>query len=283
MTISIRSNVSSLTAQRHLFTNNQGFQRSMERLSSGYRINRAADDAAGLAISENLRTQIRSLNQAKRNANDGISLIQTAEGALIEVSNILVRMRELAVQASNDTLVARDRSFLNSEFTMLKEEIDRISSATEFNGQYLLNGAQSTGGVELQIGITTASTDRLTVTIADSGVSTLGSTGNSALSETELLVKTSARNAMDVIDSAIDDVSEIRSRMGAFQNRLTSTVVSLANSAENITAANSRIRDVDVAEESAEMTRNQILINSTTSMLAQANQAPNSVLQLIQG
>jgi len=281
MSLSIRSNVGSLTAQRHLMSNNKAFSLSMERLSSGYRVNRAADDAAGLAISENMRSQIRSLNQAKRNANDGISLIQTAEGSLIEVSSILVRMRELSTQSANDTLADRDRTFLNSEYSMLKDEIDRIASSTEFNGKQLLNGAQSADGVVFQIGINNQTYDRLTVTIADTGVSSIGD-GNS-VDSTDILSRTNSQTAMDSIDAAINDISEVRSKLGAYQNRLSSTIVSLSNSSENLTAANSRIRDVDVAEESAAMTRNQILVNSTVSMLSQANQSPNIALQLLQG
>ena len=246
--------------------------------------NSAADDAAGLAISENLRAQTRSFNQAKRNANDAISLIQTAEGALNEVSNILVRMRELSVQAANDTLIARDRTFLNSEYSQLIVEINRISSSTEFNGKSLINGAVSASGLSFQIGIDNQSYDRLSVTIANMAATSIGSyTSGSALSTTEVLTKTNARVAMDVIDTAINEVASTRSSLGAYQNRLTSTIVNLANSAENLTAANSRIRDTDVAEETAAMTRSQILVQSTTSMLAQANQSPNMVMQLLQG
>ena len=279
--MTIRSNVPSLTAQRNLMNNQKAFANSMERLSSGYRINRASDDAAGLAISENLRAQIRSLNQARRNANDAISLIQTAEGALNEVSNILVRMRELSVQGSNDSLIARDRTFLNSEFSMLKVEIDRISDSTEFNGQKLLNGNVSSSGLSFQIGIDNQSYDRLTVTISDTGSDKIGSSGSSAVTNTDILVRTNAQNALDVIDAAINDIAQTRSNLGSYQNRLQSTIINLSNSAENLTAANSRIRDVDVAEESAAMTRNQILGQSTTSMLAQANQGPQMVMQLL--
>ena len=281
MGFSIRSNPLSLNTQKVLRTNQAQLNTSLERLSSGFRINKAADDAAGLAISENFRAQIKSFDQARRNANDGVSMLQVAEGAMNEVSNILTRMRELAVQSSNDTLIARDRSFLNSEFSALQDEIDRISEVTEFNGKFLVNGNLSASGVDFQIGIEATTNDRLTVTLADIDTSSIGSSGSSALSETQLTEKTSARNALDVIDAAINDVAQQRSNIGAHQNRLSSTIVNLSNSAENITASNSRIRDVDVASESANMTRNQILVQAGSSMLAQANQAPQMAMQLL--
>jgi len=270
-----------LNTQRTLHNNQREMQNSLERLSSGYRINKSGDDAAGLAISENLRAQIRSFGQAKRNANDGVSMLQVAEGAMNEVSNILTRMRELSVQASNDTLVARDRSFLNSEYSALKGEIDRISEVTEFNGQYLINGAISASGLDFQVGIENSTNDRITITLADIDTSSIGSSGNSALSETQLTEKTSARNALDVIDEAIADLAQGRSEIGAKQNRLGSTIVNLDNSIENVTAANSRIRDVDIAEETAKLTRHQILVQAGTSMLAQANQLPNLSMALL--
>ena len=196
----LRSNPVALNTQRQLTTNQNSLNKSLERLSSGFRINKAADDAAGLAISENFRAQIKSFNQARRNANDGISMLQVAEGAMNEISNILTRMRELSVQASNDTLIGRDRSFLNSEFSMLKDEVDRISEVTEFNGKFLINGTISASGVDFQIGIEATSNDRLTVTLGDCGTAAIGSTGSSTLNNTQLTEKTSARNALNVID-----------------------------------------------------------------------------------
>jgi len=249
-------------------------------LSSGFRINKAADDAAGLAISENFRAQIKSYNQARRNANDGVSMLQVAEGAMNEVSNILTRMRELSTQAANDTLVARDRSFLNSEYSSLKAEIDRISEVTEFNGTFLVNGAISATGVDFQVGLEATSNDRLSVTLADIDTSSIGSSGT-VVNSTSVTSKTNARTAMNVLDDAINDIAQQRSNIGAHQNRLNSTIVNLSNAAENISAANSRIRDVDVAAESAKLTRNQILAQGGASMLAQANQAPNMALQLL--
>ena len=281
MGFSIRSNPMSLNAQKVLRGNQAQLNSSLERLSSGFRINKAADDAAGLAISENFRAQIKSFDQARRNANDGVSMLQVAEGAMNEVSNVLTRLRELAVQSSNDTLIDRDRSFLNSEFSALKSEIDRISEVTEFNGKFLVNGNLSASGVDFQIGIEATANDRLTVTIADIGTAAIGSSGSSTLNNTQLTEKTSSRNALDVIDAAINDIAQQRSNIGAHQNRLNSTLVNLSNSSENITASNSRIRDVDVASESANMTRNQILVQAGSSMLAQANQAPQMALQLL--
>ena len=281
MGFSIRSNPMSLNTQKTLRENQRLQNSSLERLSSGFRINKAADDAAGLAISENFRAQIKSFDQARRNANDGVSMLQTAEGALNEVSNMLTRMRELSVQASNDTLISRDRTFLNSEYSALKGEIDRISEVTEFNGTFLINGNLSSGGVDFQIGIEATANDRLNVTLADVGTASIGSSGTSAVSNTNLFLKSNARNSLDVIDAAINDVAQQRSNIGAHQNRLNTTIVNLANSSENITAANSRIRDVDVASESAKMTRNQILVQAGSSMLAQANQAPQMAMQLL--
>jgi len=272
----------SLNTQKTLRQSQKMMNRSLERLSSGFRINKAADDAAGLAISENFRAQIKSFNQARRNANDGISMLQVAEGALNEISNMLTRMRELSVQASNDTLISRDRTFLNSEYSALKAEIDRISEVTEFNGKFLVNGAISASAVEFQIGIEATSNDRLAVTLSNVGTEKLGSQSSAShLDDTHVLLKTDARNSLDIIDQAINEVAQQRSSIGAHQNRLNSTIINLANSAENITAANSRIRDVDVAEESANMTRNQILVQAGSSMLAQANQAPQAAMQLL--
>ena len=282
MGFSIRSNPMSLNTQKTLRQSQKMMNRSLERLSSGFRINKAADDAAGLAISENFRAQIKSFNQARRNANDGISMLQVAEGALNEISNMLTRMRELSVQASNDTLISRDRTFLNSEYSALKAEIDRISEVTEFNGKFLVNGAISASAVEFQIGIEATSNDRLAVTLSNVGTEKLGSQSSAShLDDTHVLLKTDARNSLDIIDQAINEVAQQRSSIGAHQNRLNSTIINLANSAENITAANSRIRDVDVAEESANMTRNQILVQAGSSMLAQANQAPQAAMQLL--
>ena len=283
MGFSLRSNMTSMHTRKILAVNQGELKQSLERLSSGYRINKAADDAAGLAISENLGSQIKSFDQARRNANDGVSMLQVAEGAMNEVSNVLIRLRELAVQASTDTLASRDRSFLNSEYRSLKLEIDRISETTEFNGTFLINGAISASGVDFQIGIEATANDRLNITIANSNTSSLGSTGSSTLSNTQLIEKTSARNALDVIDKAILDISERRSTMGSSQKRLSSTATNLSNSAENIVKANSQIKDVNIAEETAKFTRVQIFNSFVTSMMAQANQTPQMALRLLGG
>jgi len=280
MGFSIRSNVASLNAQRQLYTNQIASNKSLERLSSGFRINKAGDDAAGLAISENFRAQIRSLDQAKRNANDGVSLLQTAEGALNEISSVLTRMRELSVQAASDTLITRDRSFLNSEYGALKSEIDRISEVTEFNGQSLIDGSYSATSLDFQIGIDDGGDHRLSVTIANAGTEMIGS-GSTNVNASYVNSRAEARSSLAVLDDAINDVAESRSKIGAYQNRLGHTIINLANSSENITSANSRIRDVDVASESADMTRNQILMQAGVSMLAQANSAPQMALNLI--
>jgi len=280
MGFSIRSNVASLNAMRSLNSTQLSLNTSLERLSSGYRINKSGDDAAGLAISENFRAQIRSLDQAKRNANDGVSMLQTAEGALNEISSILTRMRELGVQAASDTLITRDRSFLNSEFGALKSEIDRISEVTEFNGMSLLDGTYSGTSIDFQIGIDDGTDHRLAITVANAGSEMIGS-GSTNINAAYVNSKTNAQTALGVIDDAINDVAENRASIGAFQNRLGHTIVNLANSSENITAANSRIRDVDVASESAQLTRTQILMQAGVAVLAQANSAPQLALNLI--
>jgi flagellin len=252
-------------------------EKTLEKLSSGQRINRAGDDAAGLAISENLKAQIRGLGQAERNAQDGISLVQIAEGGLTEVSNILIRLRELAVQAASDTIGASERKFLNVEFEQLTSEIDRIANSTEFNRVPLLNG---TGAVfDVQIGTRNDPIiDRLTFdsSSADVNVAALG------LNLASVADKISAQNSLSSIDQAIISVSGIRADFGALQNRLQSTVNNLGVSLENLSAANSRVRDTDVASETAELTKNNILVQAGTSVLSQANSYPKTALQLIQ-
>ncbi len=276
MGLRINTNVSSLSAQRTLASTNRDISDNLRKLSSGQRITRAADDAAGLAISENLKAQIRGMRQAKRNANDAISLIQTAEGGLSEVSNIIVRLRELSVQAANDTLGADERKFADIEFQNLKEEIDRISRSSEFNGIKLLDG---TGGkLEFQVGTRNDPVlDRLTYDATGSDA-TLVSLG---LSAETIGSKEGAQGSLKKLDDALVQVNGVRANMGALQNRLTSTVNNLGVSDENLSAANSRIRDVDVASESAKLTKNNILVQAGTSVLSQANQAPNVALSLI--
>jgi flagellin len=276
MGLRINTNTASLNAQRNLMGTKLGLDKSLERLSSGYRINRAGDDAAGLAISENLRAQIRGLKQASRNAQDGVSLVQVAEGGLNEVSSILIRLRELAVQAASDTIGPVERQFLNVEYDQLVSEVDRIADGTEFNGTQLLSGTGSI--LDFQVGTRNdPNIDRLSfdASKADANSAALG------VNLTSVADKASAQNSLSAIDSAIVSVSAMRADFGAIQNRLQSTIGNLAVSVENMSAANSRIRDVDVAEETAELTRNNILLNAGTSVLAQANQTANTALTLL--
>jgi flagellin len=244
------------------------------------RITAAKDDAAGLAISEKLRAQVRGLAQAERNAQDGISLVQTAEGALNEVSGALIRMRELSVQASTGTLGTEERGYLNDEFKALMTEIDRIANVTEFNGKYLLNGASSTG-VDFQVGLNNVSNDRISVSIGSTNTTSLGTSGTATLSMQSISAMSKAQDSLAVIDDAISDISNVRGDLGAIQNRLQTTVNNLATQRENIAAANSRIRDVDVANETVSMTRSQILMQAGVSVLAQSNQLPSMALSLI--
>nr|MEE4269929.1 flagellin [Candidatus Krumholzibacteria bacterium] len=272
MGIRINTNVSSLNTQRHLANNSTQFSKSMEKLSSGLRINRAGDDAAGLAISEGLKADIRALDQASRNAADGISLVQTGEGALDEVSNILLRMKELAEQSMNGTLSDTDRGYLDSEYTALSSEIDRIAAGTEFNGVTLLDGNLD---VDIQVGIGTGSSDSVNMAVSDnmnaSGIGISSDIGDAS----------AAGTAMGEIDDAIATVTETRSAFGAVQNRLESSIRAIDMTAENLSAANSRIRDVDIAKETSRMTSFQILQQAGVSMLAQANMSTGLAMALM--
>lgn len=271
----INHNMMSMNAHRQLGINNGYQSKSLEKLSSGYRINRAGDDAAGLSISEKMRGQIRGLNQASRNAQDGISLIQTAEGALGETHSILQRMRELAVQAANDTNATEDRTAIVNELTALKTEINRISDSTQFNKKNILDGTVT--NLTLQIGANSSISTSMDI------ASALTDTDATALGVNSIAVTTHelSKDAIDSIDKAIEKVSGVRSQLGAFQNRLEHTISNLDNSAENLQAAESRVRDVDMAKEMMSYTKNNILIQAATAMLAQANQAPQGVLQLL--
>jgi len=276
MGLRINTNIASLNAQRNLKGTRDDLQKTLEQLSSGQRINRAGDDAAGLAISENLKAQIRGLKQAERNAQDGVSLVQIAEGGLSEVSNIMIRLRELSVQAASDTIGPTERKFLNVEFEQLIQEIDRIANATEFNRVSLLNG---TGAVfDIQIGTRNDPiNDRLTfdASSADVNVAALG------LNLASVADKISAQNSLAAIDQAIVTVSGIRADFGALQNRLQSTINNIAIGVENLSSANSRVRDADIASTTAELTKSNILMQAGTSVLAQANQSTTSALTLI--
>lgn len=276
MGLRINTNVAAINGQRNLRGTNISMQKAMEKLSSGYRINRSGDDAAGLAISENLKAQIRGFKMNIRNAEDGISLVQVAEGGLNETTTILGRLRELGIQAASDTIGPRERTFLDVEYQSLLQEIDRIASATEFNQSKLLNG---TGQVyDIQIGIrNTPGVDRIQFdgSKADASTDALG------LSGINLLDKTDAQESLAVIDEAIQRVSAARADFGALQNRLQSTINNLDVSVENLSAANSRMRDADLAVESAELARNNIMLNAGTSVLAQANQSTGMALKLL--
>lgn len=276
MGMRITTNVAALNAQKNLGMTQRSMNTSMARLSSGMRINQAADDAAGLAISENLRAQIRGLRQANRNANDGISLVQVAEGSLNEVSNMLIRLRELGVQAASDTIGNTERKFLDVEYQQLKSEIQRVTESTNFNGYDLLNG---TGGViDIQVGThNDPFKDRISfnAAAANASLEALGLTAESAAT------KEGAQLSLDVVDNALVSINAIRANFGAMQNRLTSTSNNLLVSDENLSAANSRIRDTDVAAETSEMTRNSILLQAGISVLGQANNSQQMALKLL--
>jgi len=276
MGLRVNTNVTSINAQRNLSTVTERLGGNFRRLSTGLRISTAADDAAGLAISERLRSQVRSLEQAKRNANDGISFVQTAEGALNEVSSILVRLRELAVQASNGSVSNADKETLDEEFQSLVNEINRIGRSTEFNGVKLLDGSSTS--VSFQVGFgTTTGIDTLSVSLSPSLSTSL------SLQSLDIGSGGATTTAITNIDSAINTISSLRGSLGAIQNRLGSTINNLAIQVENLSAAESRIRDVDVAYETAQLTRNSILQQASISVLAQANAQPQSALALLQG
>jgi flagellin len=280
MSISVLTNVASLNAQRNLAATQTALAASVGRLSSGMRINTAADDAAGLGISENLQANIRSLAQAQRNANDGISLTQVAEGSMNDMQGIVTRMRELAVQSANGTLGTTERGYIQSEFKELSKEVDRISKVTNFNGQQLIDGTAAKG-LTFQIGINKSANDEITVSIATLTTSTLGSTGAAKITAASLSTATNAKTAIATFDAAIRQLSQSRAVLGATQNRMTVTVSNLAVAHENLSAANSRIRDVDVANESSQLTKSQILSQAGLAVLAQANQLPQSALSLL--
>ncbi len=281
MGIRINTNVGSLNAQRHLYNTTMGFQKSMERLSSGMRINRSGDDAAGLAISESLKSDIRALQQASRNAADGISLVQTAEGSLDEVNSILLRLRELAEQAATETLGEDERVYLNNEFQELLDEIDRISTTAEFNGIKLLDGSQAILDVQVGIG-TDASTSAVPIDLTQIiSASELNLTsGGAALSITGT-DGDAARVAIGLVEAATGTVSSVRAGFGAAQNRLETSIRNIGMTSENLAAANSRIRDVDVALETSNMTSLQILQQAGVSILSQSNMTSQLALKLL--
>lgn len=275
MGMRITTNVAAINAQRQLVTSQRNIQNSMAQLSSGYRINRSADDAAGLAISENMKAQLRSLAQAKRNANDGISLVQTAEGAMAEINNLGVRLRELAIQASSDTVGENERGFINVEVQQLKSEIQRIASSANWNSVPLLDG--TTPVFDIQIGSQATENDVISYD-ASQNIATLEGLG---LLDLDYSTKEGALAGIGALDYATQLVSGMRANIGALQNRLQSTIETLSVSEENIAAANSRIRDTDIAQTSSEMARNQVMLQAGTATLAQANQASMLAIKLI--
>jgi flagellin len=273
MSFSMLSNATSMGAQRSLMSTQNSLSKSITRLSSGMRINSAADDAAGLAISSRMSADIRSVGQAERNANDGISMIQIAEGAMNEQQNIMGRLRELAVQSANGALSANERAFINTEATQLVGEVQRISQVSEFNGFNML-GADA-GTFAMQVGKDATANDTIDVTFDATDTTTLG------INALDLTTAANAQTALGTIDTAIDTLSTTRAGLGASQNRLEVTIQNLRTEEENLTSANSRIKDVDVARETAALTRNQIMSQAGTAMLAQANQLPSMVLSLL--
>ena len=279
MAISINTNVGSLNAQRNLNRTQTSQARNLARLSSGLRINQASDDAAGLAISEKLRSQVRSLSQAQRNANDAVSLLQTAEGAMNETSGLLIRMRELSVQSANDTVGSTERQFLQNELSDLRDEVNRIAEVTEFNGTKLIDGTASS--LTFQVGINNTTNDRISVGINDMHAAALGTSTAASLAAVNINTITGAQSALSVLDDAITDVSAGRAELGAVQNRMAVSIQNLATAGENLAAANSRIRDADIAQESAALTKNSILMQAGVSVLAQANQQPALALSLL--
>jgi len=271
MALIVTNNISSVNTQRQITKSSSGLAKSLERLSSGYRINRAGDDAAGLAISEKLRSNVRALDQASRNASDGVSMIQTAEGAMGEISAMLVRMKELAEQASTGTVGTSERGYLNTEFVALRNEVSRIADNTKFNETSLLDG---TLNKKIQIGITQNENITLTVQDVDAAALSLA---------TNITTATNAQAALGTTTTAIGTMASRRASLGALQNRFESIVSTIDNQVENLTAAESRIRDVDIAKETAGMTKWSILMQAGVAILAQANQSPTVALSLMRG
>ncbi len=276
MGMRVSTNIAAVNAQRNLFGSQQNIQDSLAKLASGSRINKSADDAAGLAISENLKAQIRSTRQANRNANDGISMVQTAEGGLNEIGNVIVRMRELGIQAASDTVSNLERGFIDKEIQQLKSEMQRIASVTTWGKTKLLDG--STPQFDFQVGIYNDDFDDRISFDSSVNVATLDALGLTSADYTE---KQGAQEALATLDAAQEKVNGMRANLGALQNRLLSTVQNLGVFEENMASANSRIRDTDMAHSSSELTRNSIMLQASTAALAQANQTSSVALKLI--
>lgn len=283
----INHNMRAMNAQRNMGINTNNAAKSMEKLSSGLRINRAGDDAAGLSISEKMRAQIRGLDQASRNSQDGISMIQTAEGALNETHSILQRMRELAVQASNDTNVTVDRNSITDELKQLSDEITRIGKQTQFNTQDILNGKNGSGAINVKLQVGANCGQAITVTFSAMNATTLSvlyeDGGSDATKGINVKDHDNATLAISIVNNAIEAVSKERSKYGAVQNRLEHAIANTDNASENLQSAESRVRDVDMAKEMMSYSKNNILQQAAQSMLAQANSSTSGVLQLLQG
>ena len=275
MSLIVNNNPASIAAQRNLAVNNLGLSHSVERLSSGLRITRAADDAAGLGVSESLRAQIRSINQATRNANDGISLTQIADGAAATIGSLLARLRELSSQAASGTVGNTERSYIDQEFVALRSEIDRIAQVTEFNGQALTSG--STISFSIAIGFRSGSGNTLSLDLNDITTSSLG------ISTVNVSTSANATSALANVDNAISAVATARAEYGSIQNRFEATIANLQVTSENLTAAESRIRDADIAYETSQFTKNQVLVQTGIAVLAQANNLPQQALALLRG
>jgi len=275
MALIVNNNPASISAQRNLTNSTNQLGRSVERLSSGLRITRAADDAAGLGLSETLRAHIRSINQAVRNSSDGISLTQIADGAAATIGSLLARLRELASQSSSGTVGTTERSYIDQEFLALRSEMDRIAQVTEFNGQALTSG--SSISFTMQVGFKSGTGNTLTMDLNDLTISSLG------ISSVNVSTAANAQSALSNIDSAISAVATARSEYGSLQNRFEATIANLSISAENLTAAESRIRDADIAYETSQFTKNQVLVQTGIAVLAQANTLPQQALALLRG
>jgi flagellin len=273
MSLIVNNNPASIAAQRNLSINTAALQKSVEHLSSGLRITRAADDAAGLGVSETLRAHIRSINQATRNANDGISLTQVADGSASTIGNLLARLRELSSQSSSGTVGSTERSYLDQEFGALRSEIDRIASVSEFNGQALLSGASNT--FEVFVGFKSGAGNSLTLNLKDLDLTSIG------LASVNISTSANAQSALSNIDSAISAVATARADYGSIQNRFEAAIANLQVTSENFTAAESRIRDADIAYETSLFTKNQVLVQSGIAVLAQANALPQQALALL--
>ena len=271
----INHNISSMITQTSLYQADSAMGKSLEKLSTGLRVNRASDDAAGLAVSERLRAQVRGMDRAKMNAQDGIALLQIAEGAANEIEAILQRQRELAVQASSDTLTGTDRGYLDLEFQQLKSEITRIAEATQYNTMTLLSGDFAANPLNLQVGANNGTSDTIGINIGKIDAAGL------AIDSNDVLDRTKSTASIAAMDTALNTVNELRANLGSYINRLDHTINNLANQAYNTQDAEARIRDVDFATETTQFTRNQILVQSSTAMLSQANMKPQSVLGLL--